>query len=67
MLLGTGKPPWQRIGDKDLSRTIDKINEAGPKEVLLSAHDTCDHALERLSRELTAETAVLEAGRTYTL
>jgi 7,8-dihydropterin-6-yl-methyl-4-(beta-D-ribofuranosyl)aminobenzene 5'-phosphate synthase len=65
MFFGTGKPPWQRIGNDDLSRTIDTINEAGPKKVLLSAHDTCDHALARLSDELNAETTVLEAGETY--
>ena len=65
MFFGTGKPPWQRIGNDDLSRTIDTINEAGPKKVLLSAHDTCDHALARLSGELNAETTVLEAGGTY--
>ena len=67
MLLGTGKPPWQRIDDADLSRTIDHINQAGPKRALLSAHDTCDYALDRMVRELNAETMVLEAGRTYTL
>jgi 7,8-dihydropterin-6-yl-methyl-4-(beta-D-ribofuranosyl)aminobenzene 5'-phosphate synthase len=67
MFFGTGKPPWQRISDDDLSRTIDHINEAGPTKVLLSAHDTCDHALDRLSQELKAETTVLEAGKTYRL
>lgn len=65
MFLGTGKPPWQRIGDNDLSRTIAHINEAAPERVLLSAHDTCDHALDRLAGELIAETTVLEAGQTY--
>ena len=67
MFFGTGKPPWRRIGDDDLSKTIAHINEAGPTRVLLSAHDTCDHALDRLSHELEAETMVLEAGNTYRL
>ena len=67
MFFGTGRPPWQRISDEDLSRTIDRINEAGPKKVLLSAHDTCDHALNRLSQELEAETKLLETGATYRL
>jgi 7,8-dihydropterin-6-yl-methyl-4-(beta-D-ribofuranosyl)aminobenzene 5'-phosphate synthase len=67
MFLGTGKPPWQRITEDDLSLTIAHINRAGPKRVLLSAHDTCDHALDRLAGELRAETAVLEAGQTYQL
>jgi len=67
MFLGTGNPPWQTIGDGDLSRSIAHINEAAPKRVLLSAHDTCDYALDRLAGELNAETMVLEAGQTYRL
>jgi 7,8-dihydropterin-6-yl-methyl-4-(beta-D-ribofuranosyl)aminobenzene 5'-phosphate synthase len=66
-ILGTGKPPWQRIDDHDLSQTIAAINDAGPRKVYLSGHDTCDHALGRMKAELTAETEVLEAGATYRL
>lgn len=65
MMIGTGKPAWQRITDEDLSRTIAAINSAGPKRVYLSGHDTCDHALGRMMRELDAETEVLKAGATY--
>jgi 7,8-dihydropterin-6-yl-methyl-4-(beta-D-ribofuranosyl)aminobenzene 5'-phosphate synthase len=65
MFLGTGKPPWQRITEDDLSHTIAHINGVGPKRVLLSAHDTCDHSLDRLAGELNAEVTVLEAGQTY--
>jgi 7,8-dihydropterin-6-yl-methyl-4-(beta-D-ribofuranosyl)aminobenzene 5'-phosphate synthase len=67
MFFGTGKPPWQRISDDDLNRTIAHINEAGPKRVLLSGHDTCDHALGRMADELEADTTVLRAGTTYRL
>jgi 7,8-dihydropterin-6-yl-methyl-4-(beta-D-ribofuranosyl)aminobenzene 5'-phosphate synthase len=66
-VVGTGKPPWQRITDADLSQAIAAINAVKPTSVYLSAHDTCDHALERLGRELDAETEVLEAGATYRL
>lgn len=65
MFFGTGKPPWRRIGDTDLSRTIEQINAARPAKVALSAHDTCDHALGRLAAELHCETEVLQAGETY--
>jgi 7,8-dihydropterin-6-yl-methyl-4-(beta-D-ribofuranosyl)aminobenzene 5'-phosphate synthase len=65
MIIGTGKPSWQRITDEDLSRTITAINSAGPRKVYLSGHDTCDHALERMTKELGAETEVLKAGSTY--
>jgi len=64
-IMGTGKPPWQRITNEDLSRTINAINGAGPKKVYLSGHDTCDYALDRMKRELKAETEVLKAGATY--
>ena len=64
-IIGTGKPPWQRITDEDLARTITAINAAGPKKVYLSGHDTCDHALDRMEKELKAETKVLKAGATY--
>jgi 7,8-dihydropterin-6-yl-methyl-4-(beta-D-ribofuranosyl)aminobenzene 5'-phosphate synthase len=64
-MIGTGKPPWQRITDEDLSRTIASINSAGPKRVYLSGHDTCDYALDRMMREIDAETEVLKAGATY--
>ncbi len=64
-VIGTGKPPWQRINDEDLSGTIGAINRAAPAKVYLSAHDTCDYAIERLQNELSAETTVLKAGGTY--
>ena len=59
--------PWQRINDEDLSRTISVLNQVSPKRVLLSAHDSCDHALARFERELSAETTVLKAGATYVI
>jgi 7,8-dihydropterin-6-yl-methyl-4-(beta-D-ribofuranosyl)aminobenzene 5'-phosphate synthase len=67
MLLGTGKAPWRRINDEDLGRTIAAINRANPRRVYLSGHDTCDHSLDRMLRELDAETEVLQAGMTYRL
>ncbi len=65
MIIGTGKQPWKKITDEDLSRTIRAINEAGPRKVFLSGHDTCDHSLDRMKKELKATTEVLAAGGTY--
>jgi 7,8-dihydropterin-6-yl-methyl-4-(beta-D-ribofuranosyl)aminobenzene 5'-phosphate synthase len=65
MIIGTGKPPWQRITDEDLSRTITAINGAKSKKVYLSGHDTCDYSLDRMKKELQAETEMLKAGATY--
>jgi len=47
MIWGTGKPPWKRITEKDLERTIENLNAINPKHVFLSAHDTCDYAIDR--------------------
>lgn len=65
MLVGTGKPPWRRLTDADLTATIGALNVAKPQRVLLSPHDSCDHALARFQRELAADVTVLEAGETY--
>ncbi|MBI9089425.1 MAG: MBL fold metallo-hydrolase [Desulfobacterium sp.] len=63
--MGTGKPPWQRIADSDLDRTIGAINRAAPAKVFLSGHDSCDRSLARMETELDSETRVLKAGKTY--
>jgi 7,8-dihydropterin-6-yl-methyl-4-(beta-D-ribofuranosyl)aminobenzene 5'-phosphate synthase len=67
MIFGTGKPPWQRVTDDDLNRTIRSINAANPEKVFLSAHDTCDYALKRFENELKADTYILRAGASYRL
>lgn len=67
MIFGTGKPPWRRVTDDDLSQTIRSINAASPKKVFLSVHDTCDYALKRFENELEADTCVLRAGASYRL
>ncbi len=67
MVFGTGKPPWRRITDEDLTSGIEAINQAAPRYLYLSAHDTCDHAINRFRSEVNATTQVLEAGRVYEL
>ena len=64
-IIGTGKPVWQRLTNKDLSSTISAINEIAPEKVFLSGHDICDHSLGRMEKELKAETKILTAGETY--
>jgi 7,8-dihydropterin-6-yl-methyl-4-(beta-D-ribofuranosyl)aminobenzene 5'-phosphate synthase len=67
MIWGTGKPPWKKITDDDLQATIKHLNAINPKYMFLSGHDTCDHALQRLTSEVNAKTCVLKAGGTYEL
>jgi 7,8-dihydropterin-6-yl-methyl-4-(beta-D-ribofuranosyl)aminobenzene 5'-phosphate synthase len=43
------------------------INAANPTRVYLSAHDTCDYALDRMEKELDSKTTVLKAGATHRL
>ena len=64
-IVGTGKPPWRRINDEDVSSTIAAINAAGPEKLYLSAHDTCDAALARIQAETDTEALVIKAGATY--
>jgi 7,8-dihydropterin-6-yl-methyl-4-(beta-D-ribofuranosyl)aminobenzene 5'-phosphate synthase len=67
MLAGTGLPPWRKIEQDTLTETVAAINSANPSWVGLSAHDSCDYALESLQTQLKAETELLEAGKTYNI
>jgi 7,8-dihydropterin-6-yl-methyl-4-(beta-D-ribofuranosyl)aminobenzene 5'-phosphate synthase len=67
MIWGTGKPPWKRITNADLDRTIENLKSIRPKQVFLSAHDTCDYAIDRFQKTITSETKVLRSGATYQL
>lgn len=64
-IIGTGKPPWQKVTDQDLDQTLHVINNFQPAQLLLSGHDVCDHSLERLKNETRARAEVLTAGATY--
>jgi 7,8-dihydropterin-6-yl-methyl-4-(beta-D-ribofuranosyl)aminobenzene 5'-phosphate synthase len=64
-LVGTGKPPWRGVTDEDLSATIAALNASGAKRILLSAHDSCEHALDRFTNELDAAVEIIEAGGEY--
>lgn len=66
MVFGTGKPPWKRITKQDLDRAVEVIRKARPDRLLLSAHDTCDYALDYFAKNLPAKCEVLAAGGTYT-
>lgn len=67
MIWGTGKPPWKRITKADLEQTIENLNAIHPKHVFLSAHDTCDVAIDQFQNILNSETKVLKSGATYKL
>lgn len=43
--IGTGKPPWQRVGQADVRATVDYLERKDPKLVAISAHDSCDWAV----------------------
>ncbi|THB76881.1 MAG: MBL fold metallo-hydrolase [Desulfobacteraceae bacterium] len=64
-IIGTGKPPWQRITDQDLDQALTEINTMQPKQLMLSAHDVCDHSLDRIEHGTQAHTKILLAGETY--
>ncbi|MGD2253981.1 MAG: hypothetical protein PVF70_13795 [Anaerolineales bacterium] len=53
-------------GDALATRAVETrfLFQAAPNKIYLSTHDTCDHALARMSQELKAKTQVLKAGAT---
>ena len=66
-LFGTGKDVFDPISDWDLEKTLKALQRANPKRVFLSAHDSCDHALDRIQGRLKADVEILQAGCTYCL
>ena len=46
-ILGTGKLPWQRIGEDDVDETIEELGKLNLGRIGLSAHDSCDWSLHR--------------------
>lgn len=67
MIWGTGKPPWKKITDKDLDKTLGALKRANIKRVLLSHHDCCSHSSDRIHKELDANVSLLRAGASYEL
>lgn len=44
-ILGTGKQPWELIGQEDVAAGIAYLQQRDPQLVALSAHDSCDWSL----------------------
>jgi len=65
MIWGTGKPPWKKITCQDLDQTISVLNQADIKTMLLSRHDCCQYAAEKLNTGLKADVSILKAGAQY--
>jgi 7,8-dihydropterin-6-yl-methyl-4-(beta-D-ribofuranosyl)aminobenzene 5'-phosphate synthase len=63
--IGTGYPPWRLLTDEDLAQAIAALKNSGARRLLVSAHDSCDHAIARLRRDGGVPVDVLRAGRTY--
>ncbi len=64
-IFGTGKPPWQKIEEADLEKTIDVIRSVNPEKIYLSAHDSCDYALQYFKNKLNSDITILKSGETY--
>jgi 7,8-dihydropterin-6-yl-methyl-4-(beta-D-ribofuranosyl)aminobenzene 5'-phosphate synthase len=63
--MGSGMVPWKRPGKKELDKTIEAMEKEGLRHLLLSAHDTCDYALEQFAKRCKGKVEVLFAGETY--
>lgn len=65
--IGTGLPPWRRIGHKDVNDAIDLLRQKGVQMVAVSAHDSCDWSLEQFRNAFGPAYRELEVGREITL
>lgn len=66
-VLGTGKRIWNKINEEDLMKTIHFLQKYNVQKMFLSAHDTCDYALNKFKEELAGEVIILESGGKYEL
>jgi 7,8-dihydropterin-6-yl-methyl-4-(beta-D-ribofuranosyl)aminobenzene 5'-phosphate synthase len=41
-VIGTGKPPWQRVSKDDVRSTVAHLKRKEPRLVAISPHDSCD-------------------------
>ncbi|MDY6905969.1 MAG: MBL fold metallo-hydrolase [Thermodesulfobacteriota bacterium] len=46
-LVGSDRPPWRGLNEKDVDRAIDAIKQINPAFIALSPHDSCDWSLDR--------------------
>jgi 7,8-dihydropterin-6-yl-methyl-4-(beta-D-ribofuranosyl)aminobenzene 5'-phosphate synthase len=44
-VIGTGKPPWRRVGPEDVHDAILTLEQREPRLVAISPHDSCDWAV----------------------
>ncbi|WP_228721334.1 hypothetical protein [Desulfosediminicola ganghwensis] len=65
--LGHGEAALAADNRCGFDRTVSFLRKVVPQKLLLSAHDSCDHALSRISDELQCDTRILKAGETYDL
>jgi len=62
-VLGTGKPPWRRIGKADVEATLSYLKGKDPQLVAISAHDSCDWTLGAFGAAFSDRYAEVVVGR----
>jgi 7,8-dihydropterin-6-yl-methyl-4-(beta-D-ribofuranosyl)aminobenzene 5'-phosphate synthase len=62
-IVGSDRPPWIGIGEKDVFDAIEAIKAVNPKVVSLSPHDSSDWSIEQFKTAFGDKYADLKAGK----
>ena len=65
--LGTGKPPWERITQDELSANIELLKKLNPKVVALSPHDSSELSLRAFKDAFPDECRKINVGETIVI
>ncbi|MDY6822911.1 MAG: MBL fold metallo-hydrolase [Thermodesulfobacteriota bacterium] len=66
-LVGSDRPPWRGLNEKDVDHAIEAIKDADPGFIALSPHDSCDWSLNRFKAAFGDKYHDLKVGREMTL
>lgn len=66
-IVGTDRPPWKPIDEKDVNLAISAIKKEAPGFIALSPHDSSDWSLERFKKAFPGICHDLKVGKALTL
>ncbi len=62
-VVGSDRPPWRGLNEKDVEAAIAAIKKASPKIVALSPHDSCDWSMDQFRQAFGDAYMDLKVGR----
>lgn len=62
-VVGTDRPPWDKINDTDTEEAIAAVKSANPSLIALSPHDSSDRSLDRFKQVFGDKFQVIKVGK----